>query len=57
MKVKVTKKRVGVEATILKYLGAYLIVHRDFIPEKEVENLVYAIKCQRKRTPTDQCPL
>ena len=57
MKVKVTKKRVGVEATKLSTLEAYLIINREFIPEKDVENLVYAIEYQRQRTPTDQCPL
>ena len=57
MKVKVTKKKVGVEATILYYLEAYLIVNGEFIPEKNAENLVYAIEYQKKRTPTDQCPL
>ena len=57
MKVKVTKKRVGVEATILNTLEAYLLVNREFIPEREAENLVYAIEYQRQRTPTDQCPL
>lgn len=57
MKVKVTKKKVGVEATILNYLEAYLIVNREFIPEKDAENLVYAIEYQRQQTPTDQYPL
>ena len=57
MKVKVTKKKIGVEATILNTLEAYLICNREVMPEKEAENLVYAIKYQRQRTPTDQCPL
>ena len=57
MKVKVTKKRVGVEATILNTLEAYLIVNREFISVEEVNNLKRAIEYQRQRTPTDMCPL
>lgn len=57
MKVKVTKKRVSIEATILNTLEAYLIVNREFIPEKDAENLVCAIEYQRQRTPTNVCPL
>lgn len=57
MKVKVTKKRVGVEATILNTLEAYLLVNEEFIPVEEAQNLKRAIKYQRQRTPTDQCPL
>ena len=57
MKVKVTKKRIGVEATILNTLEAYLLVNEEFISIEEVRNLKQAIEYQRKRTPTDQCPL
>lgn len=57
MKVKVTKKRVGVEATILNYLEAYLLVNEEFIPVEEANNLKRAIEYQKQRTPTDQCPL
>lgn len=57
MRVKVTKKRVGVEATILNYLEAYLLVNEEFIPVEEANNLKRAIEYQRQRTPTDMCPL
>ena len=57
MKVEVTKKKVGVEATILHYLEAYLLVNEEFISVEEADNLKRAIEFQRKRTPTDQCPL
>lgn len=57
MKVKVTKKRVGIEATILNYLEAYLLVNEELIPVKEADNLKRAIKYQKQRTPTDQYPL
>lgn len=55
MKVKVTKK--GVEATILNTLEAYLLVNEEVISVEEAKNLKRAIEYQRKRTPTDQCPL
>lgn len=57
MKVKVTRKRVGVEATILNTLEAYLLGNEEFISVEEVNALKLAIEFQRKRTPTDQCPL
>lgn len=57
MKVKVTRKRVGVEATILNMLEAYLLVNEEFISVEEVNALKLVIEYQRKRTPTDQCPL
>lgn len=57
MKVKVTRKKVGVEATILNTLEAYLLVNEEFISVEEVNALKLAIEFQRKRTPTDQCPL
>lgn len=57
MRVRVTKKRVGVEATILNYLEAYLLVNEEFISVEEANNLKRAIEYQRQRTPTDQCPL
>ena len=57
MKVKVTRRRVGVEATILNTLEAYLLVNEEFISVEEVDALRLAIEFQRRRTPTDQCPL
>ena len=57
MKVKVTRKRVGVEATILNTLEAYLLVNEEFISVEEADALRLAIEFQRRRTPTDQCPL
>ena len=57
MKVKVTKKRVGIEDTILNTLEAYLLVNEEFISVEEANNIKRAITYQRKRTPTDQCPL
>ena len=57
MKVKVTKKRVGIEATILNTLEAYLLVNEEFILAEEANNIKRAIEYQRQRTPTDQCPL
>ena len=57
MKVKVTRKKVGVEATILNTLEAYLLVNEEFISVEEANALKLAIEYQRKRTPTDQCPL
>ena len=57
MKVKVTRRRVGVEATILNTLEAYLLVNEKFILVEEANALKLAIKFQRRRTPTDQCPL
>lgn len=56
-KVRATRKRVGVEATILNTLEAYLLVSKEFISVEEAEALRLAIEYQRKRTPTDQCPL
>lgn len=57
MKVEVTKKKVGVEATILCCLEAYLMVNEEFISVEEANKLKQAIEYQKKRTPTDQCPL
>ena len=57
MKVKVTKKRVGVEATILNTLEAYLLVNEEVISVEEADNLKRAIEYQKQRTPTDMCPL
>ena len=57
MKVTVTKKRVGIEATILNYLEGYLMVNEEVLPQDEILQLKAAIEYQKQRTPTDQCPL
>ena len=57
MKVKVTKKRVDVEATILNTLESYLLINEEYMTVEEVHALKLAIEFQNKRTPTDMCPL